>query len=165
MEHDNNRSSAFTAEQLAMLNTILSQGIKEAMQAIAPVLRDVALTPDKIRLMEEERRKLTPEQQQAADRSKRERERDREQMMADAQRAQAIKDSCPHQDDKGMEALCLVHNYPDRQPRGICPKCHSIIEPKHWEIDAPDPQTGKTRPVLKDASPNYHRVLAIAARS
>jgi len=93
-------------------------------------------------------------------REKREREKSRRDFH-EAQRVTALQQkNCAHQHKDGQNALNLSHNFPDGQPRGICPLCFLFIQPTHWEYLAPDPVTGAERPQLVPEHPLYHLVRA-----
>lgn len=161
MEHDNNRSAAPTPEQLAMMNSAASAAVKEALasimkEVVAPLLKEVALTPEKIAAL-----KAPYVDQKAADREKRESQQTREQEAENIRNRQAMQANCLHTDKNGKTSICLIHNYPDRMARGICPLCHDLIEPRHWEISAPDPKTGKTSAKIVPAHKNYPTVLQL----
>lgn len=136
MSHDAeslNRSSALSPEIMATINASTSAAVKEAVSAVfaslAPMLKDMAITPEKIReankpyvdpakiareLRESLKSKADEEEQRRLDRARR--------------------DACTHLDKNGRTAICLIHNYPDHQPRGICPICQDLIHPKEWRI-------------------------------
>jgi hypothetical protein len=59
----------------------------------------------------------------------------------------------------------LIHNYPDHQPRGICPHCHDIINPREWAIGAPDPITGETKAYIRPAHKDYNIVAQLSMRN
>lgn len=46
--------------------------------------------------------------------------------------------ACPHQDSKGRWVFNIVHNFPDSLPRGLCPLCVSLIQPRHEESGGPN---------------------------
>lgn len=49
-----------------------------------------------------------------------------------------IKSRCSHLDANGHWALNVVHNFPDRMPRGLCIRCTIVIHPTHFESGGPD---------------------------
>jgi hypothetical protein len=46
----------------------------------------------------------------------------------------ALQEHCTHKDRHGRWLIATVHNHPDQQTRGFCPKCRILIEPEHTEI-------------------------------
>jgi hypothetical protein len=168
MAEELNRSSALSPDQMALVNGMISAAVKEAVGGVfgqlGPILKDLALTPEKIQAMEDARRAPTKEQEDFKKRMEREKREFSEQDAETRAKIRAMQDSCPHRDENDKEAICLVHNYPDRQVRGICPICWSLIEPRHWAIEAPDPKTGKTKPILIPAHRDYARVLLKQSR-
>lgn len=161
MEHDNNRSASFTPEQLAMINSHTSTLIRETMAAmikdvVAPLLKETALTPEKLAAL-----KAPYIDENLAAREKRESAQTREQEAENIKQRALMHANCLHTDKNGKTAICLIHNYPDRQPRGICPLCQDIIHPREWVIGAPDPKTGKTIPFLRAEHKNYNIVRQI----
>jgi hypothetical protein len=124
------------------------------------MLKDMALTTEKIR--EANKPYVNPD---VVARNKRETEKSK----ADEKELRAMdaarKAACPHMDQNQRSSIRLIHNYPDRQPRGICPICHDIIFPRHWEILAPDAENPKGKAVLVDAHPHYRTVELLEAQS
>jgi len=167
-DNELNRSSAFSPEQMALVNGLVSSAVKEAVGGVfaqlGPVLKDLALTPEKIQAMEDARRAPTAAQEAFAARMKREKKDFSAQDAETRAKIRLIQSSCPHRDENDKESICLVHNYPDRQVRGICPICHSLIEPKHWAYEAPD-KDGHAKAVLVDPHPDYKRVLLKQSRA
>jgi hypothetical protein len=161
VEHDSNRSAALTPEQLALINTTTSALVKETMatmlrDVIGPILREVALTPEKLQAL-----KAPYINESALAREKRESKQTREQELENIKTRQQMQANCLHMDKQGKSAICLIHNYPDRQARGICPLCNDIIHPREWVIGAPDPNTGVTKPFLRPAHKDYKTVLSL----
>jgi hypothetical protein len=103
--------------------------IKEVFTGFAPILKDIALTPDKIR--EATKPYVDPA---AIARELREREISRQQFNEARKITKAMQEACPHKDKNEKWAINLQHNFPDHQPRGICPHCNYCIEPAHWVI-------------------------------
>jgi hypothetical protein len=67
---------------------------------------------------------------------------ERQKSLADQTEAENHKrrrlESCPHQDNTKRWAFNLVHNFPDNLPRGMCPLCTTIIEPRHYACGGPN---------------------------
>lgn len=159
-----NRSSAPSPEQMAENTAQTSAAVKEAVQAsvaavfasLGPMLEKLALTPEKIQEL-----KAPFIDPAKAAREKREAQMNREQIEEMRKQDEWRKAHCEHLDKNGNDSIGITHNYPDRQPRGVCVLCHDIIHPKEWRIGSPDPQTGKSRPYMVDAHKDYSRVLRI----
>jgi hypothetical protein len=158
MEHDNNRSSAMTPETLAVVNSAVASAVGEIMKGLLPTFQAMALTPEKIAALRE-----PPVDPKARARLLRE---ERENLNSKEQEAetQAIikfqKDHCTHKDKNEKDSICLIRNYHDRQPRGVCMLCNDLIHPREWRIGAPDDR-GKTQATIVPAHKDYDRVLRI----
>jgi hypothetical protein len=73
--------------------------------------------------------------------------------------------ACPHIDQSRQEAIRLVHNQFDGQPRGLCMKCGDWISPCHYSIDGPiDAKTGQVAPFVVPEHKDYFRVRALVAQ-
>ena len=163
-EHDNNRSSALSPEALAVINSATAKAVSEAVQAVfmnlAPVLKDMAITPEKLReankpytdpkIAARELRESLKSQQDEAEIAK----------MNAARRA-----ACPHLDKNGRAAICLVHNQPDHQPRGVCVVCGDWIHPKEWRIGAADDENPRGRAYLVEPHKDFRIVLQMESMS
>jgi hypothetical protein len=160
------------------VNALISAAVREAVQAavagtfaeLKPFLEGMALTPEKIKAIQTKAK--TPEEIAAALREERENKNSRENDAQSRREKLAMQQRCPHLDDAGNEAIGLLRNYQDRQPRGLCMKCNYLIEPKRWVIGAPYPMDypdpalrGKDHAYVVDADPLYPRVLRLAAKS
>ena len=172
-----NRSSALTPEQLAAQNAAMTAAVREAvasvMVGLLPALKEMAITPEKLReankpyvdpakVLREQRESLKSKADEA------------EQRRLDRSR----RDACLHQDANGRDALCLIHNYPDHQPRAICPICQDVIHPKEWRIASSAEEAIKLTPpglgpvdqpkghaYIALAHRDYRRVMALESRS
>lgn len=158
-----NRSSAPTPEQLANQNAMISAAVTEAVKqvfaSLAPVLKEIALTPEKLRdinkpykdpaAIARELREMTLWKADEAENRRLEKQR---------------QDNCLHQDERGQSSLRIIRNYADRQPRGICMHCHALITPKEWRIGAPDKDNPRGRAYLAEPHKNYQQVIQIASR-
>jgi hypothetical protein len=152
------------SENQAAVNAMVASAVKEAVAAamagMAPILESMALTPDRLSILSG--KDPTAE---AASRARVAREK-KEWGVADAQARKtlaALQATCPHKDGNEHSSIRLMRNYPDRQPRGMCMKCHLLITPRQWVYDAPLPD-GTPQPRLQDAHPLYHLVLEALAR-
>lgn len=122
---------AQTPEQAAQINTAVQAAVESVFKSLAPVLKDMAMTPEKIREANrpyEDPAKVAREARE----SQKSKADEAENRRLDRQR----KDNCPHLDKNGRSSICVVHNHPDHQPRGICVVCHDWIHPKEWRIAA-----------------------------
>jgi hypothetical protein len=151
-------------EAQGSINAMVSAAVREAVasvfQGLTPVLKEMALTPEKIREANkpyEDPLKIARELRETQNSKAQEEEIRR--LTAERQR------NCMHMDKNGKTALCLIHNFPDRQPRGICPLCHDIVHPKMWVIDAPDSKTGKSNARIVEAHRDYRQVLLLESMS
>ena len=149
-----------TPAEQASINAMITAAVKEVFASMAPVLQSIALTPEK--LAEAQRLGRQPDAAVLA-REARERQNMRED-LANAERDKLAKQAaCSHQDANSKWSINLIHNYPDRQTRGVCSHCLKIFQPKHWEIGAPDPQNPRGKPILVDADPQYAIIRQIEA--
>lgn len=162
-EAKDNRSSALTPEQLGAMNEITSAAVNEAVKgvfsALGPLLEKMAITPEKLR----EANRPYEDPAKVA-RQVREMALWRADMDEQREKNQEYKDNCLHQDDNQRSSIRLIRNFPDRQPRGVCVKCHDLIHPKEWRIGPPDAKNPRGKAYLADAHKNYLTVLQLAAR-
>jgi hypothetical protein len=157
-------TSLLNPEAQAFVSASISAAIKEAVSGVfaslGPILKDLAMTPEKIRAAN------TPYVDPAkVARDKRETEKSKQDEKELRAMDAARKAACPHLDQNQRSSIRLIHNYPDRQPRGICPICHDLITPREWRIEAPDAANPKGRAVLTPAHKNYDTVLLLESQS
>lgn len=163
-QHDNNRSSALSPEALGAINTAASKAITEAvtaavtavMMSLKPSFESMALTPDKLReAMKpyEDPRKLARELRESL--------KSKEDEAEIAKMTARRKAMCPHVDKNGRPAICLVHNFPDHQARGVCVVCSDWIHPKEWRIGAPDEKNPRGKAYLVEPHKDYGRVIQL----
>jgi len=159
-EHDANRSSALSPEALAMINTATAQAVQAAVKSVfenlGPVLKDMAITPEKLREANkpyEDPAKIAREMRESLKSKADEAEI---QKMNNARKA-----ACPHLDKNGRSAICLVHNQPDHQARGVCVVCGDWIHPKEWRIGVPDEKNPRGRAYLVEPHKDYRIVLQL----
>lgn len=149
-----------TPAEQASINAMITQAVREVFASMAPVLQSIALTPEK--LAEAQRLGRQPDAAVLA-REARERQNMRED-LANAERDKLAKQAaCSHQDANSKWSISLVHNYPDRQTRGVCHHCLKVFEPRRWTIGAPDEKNPRGCPKLVDADPQYHIIRQIEA--
>ena len=164
MPTQDNRSSAPSPEQLGQENERIAAAVKEAVTAaisgLLPMFEKMALTPEK--LNELKKPFVDPE---AKLRELRERLLWREDEEGNRKRLQDMQDHCPHLDDNGRSSIQLMHNWPDRQPRGLCIKCMALIFPKEWRISAPEPGHPRGKAYLVEPHPLYNIVMQLQSRN
>lgn len=142
----------------ALVNERLSATVKEIFAGLGPILQSIALTPEKIAEAEKLRRAPDPE---LVARNERERRLAHQQIEEARRHNEERQASCTHLDANGHTACSLIHNYPDRQPRIVCPICHSLMNPREWRIDAPDAENPHGKAVLVAEHPMYRQMLAL----
>lgn len=179
------RTTSFSPEQSGVMNDAIRKMVQEAVGAsvsaavtqvfaqLAPVLKDMALTPEKINEMKKPYIDPTWEA-----RKKRETAEWKRQIDASQAEDRARKNACFHKDKNGRTSICLVHNHPDRQPRGVCVICSDWIHPAEWRIASSEEEAlrlaggnqkrvraeyvgGPRRAYLVDAHKNYDQVLGL----
>jgi hypothetical protein len=159
----NNRSSAPTPESLgahtAQSAALVNETIAAVFAHLGPMLEKMAITPEKLR----EANKPYVDPAKIA-RDLRETQIWRADMEDQRKQTQAYQDQCLHQDDNQRSAIRPIRNFPDRQPRGICMKCHALIHPKQWVIGSPDEKNPRGRAYLQDAHKDYLQVLQVVAK-
>jgi hypothetical protein len=149
-ETETNRSSALSPEMLAVINASISSAVKEVFAALKPQLEAMALTPEKLRQANE--KPIDPKERARVLREERESAKSKADEEETRKLTRQRQDACLHQDANGRSAICLVHNFLDHQPRGICPKCNDLIHPKEWRIAASEEQAHKLTPPNSPAS-------------
>lgn len=136
--------------------------IKEVFSGFAPVLEKIALTPEKLREANK-----PYEDPAAIARELRERQQLREQENERLRNDKARQEACPHKDKNEKWAINLQHNYPDHQPRGLCPLCGICIEPAHWVIPGAgfDGGNGLGKPYIVPEDKLYHIVRYLESQA
>ena len=163
MGETNEKNTALSHEQQAYINSSISAAVREALTALGPILQSVAVTPEKMLEMERLRREPSDAEKKAKLREARERALMKEDLEEAARNTELKQKNCPkgHRDENNRYAIALIHNYPDRQPRGVCTHCHLLIEPTHWEIGAPDEKNPRGKAYLVKAHPLYYIVAEL----
>ncbi|HXA78724.1 MAG TPA: hypothetical protein VNV41_16435 [Candidatus Acidoferrales bacterium] len=150
-------ATTLSPELMAAMNAQTSAAVAEAVKGIfaglAPVLKDLQMTPEKLAALKAPYVDPAVVARELRETANSKAQEDEIRKMTKARQA-----SCLHIDKNGKTAICLIHNFPDRQPRGICPLCHDIIHPRQWVIDAPDPKTGKAQSHIEPAHKDYRTV-------
>lgn len=163
-ESHENRSSAFSTEQLAAITKMTSDAVRETvstlMAGLVPAFKDMALTPEKLRAA------TAPHIDPALTaRQKREMKIWKQDEEQNLKTERARKDNCVHMDERGQSSIRLIRNFPDRQARGICMLCHDLITPKEWRIGPPDEMNPRGVPYYAAPHKDYATVVHILSRS
>jgi hypothetical protein len=158
-----NRSSAPTPEQLGAMNVAIAAAVREAVSGVfaqlGPVLKDMAITPEKLR----EANKPYQDPAKIA-RELREGLRTKAEEAEMRRLERERKDNCMHIDANGRSTIQLVHNYPDRQTRGICAHCQDYIHPKEWRIGPPTPEEPRGHAYMVEPHKNYSSVKILESQ-
>lgn len=171
-QHQQNRSSAPSPEDLGVqtvnaaadVKNLVAAAVKEAVagvfEQLGPLLQSMAVTPEKLReankpykdpaVIARELREMLIWKEDEAEARRQTEER---------------QNACPHIDDNGRSSIQLVHNFPDRQPRGVCARCHAYIHPREWRIGAPDDKHPRGVPYLVEPHKNYSIVMQLESRN
>jgi hypothetical protein len=131
--------------------------VKELFKEMAPIFKDIALTPEKLR----EANKPYEDPAKIA-RELREQQKWREQETEKTKQMAARQANCSHMDKNMKWAIRLQHNFHDNMPRGICPLCELLIYPAHWDFR---PENGKDKAFIIKEHPLYHIVRQIESMS
>lgn len=162
--HDNNRSSALSAEAIAVINSATAKAVQEAVTAVftslGPVLKDMAITPEKLR----EANRPYEDPAKAA-REARESLKSKQDEAEIARITAERRAMCPHLDKNGRSSINLCHNQPDHQPRGVCVICGDWIFPREWRIGAPDEKNPRGKAYLVEPHKDYKMVIQLESMS
>lgn len=149
-----------TPEMQAYTSQMISEAVRGVFESMGPLLQSIALTPQKLKEAEDLRR--APDAAKVA-RELRERKLMHEEEKENRANLARFQAACPHKYPSGGSAINLIHNYPDRQARGICVLCALFLQPRRWEILAPDADNPRGRAVIVDAHPQYDLVRQVQA--
>jgi len=155
---------AQTAMAAADVKGLVAAAVKEAVAGVfsqlGPLLESMAITPEKLReankpykdpaVIARELREMLIWKEDEAEARRQTEER---------------QNACPHIDNNGRSSVQLVHNFPDRQPRGICAKCHAYIHPREWRIGAPDAKHPRGVPFLVEPHRHYQIVMQLESQN
>lgn len=168
--------SLITPEAQSYLNQAIAASVKEAVAAVfaglAPTLQSMALTPaalgEAIKIANTHQ--PTPAEIAKIKREERESLQSREQDREMREQIAARKANCPHADKNGKTSICITHNFPDHQPRGICPLCGDWIHPREWRIaatveEAAKHHTHQGKAYVCEEHKNYRTVAALESFS
>lgn len=151
-------ASTLTPEMQATINASISQAVAEVFKNMGPMLERISLTPEK--LAEAEKLRRAPDPALVA-REARERALMREDLEKARRDTEIMQKNCTHKDNNMRWSISLVHNYPDRQSRGICTHCFKYFQPTHWEIGPPDVENPRGKAFLVKEDPMYHIIREI----
>jgi hypothetical protein len=143
----------------AAMNQNTAEMVRELFSQLAPLLKDISLSPEKLALMEQLRRAPTEDQEKAAARSKREKTLMIQEQTENAKNLANRQAGCLHRYKTGALSLGIVRNFPDRQPRGTCMMCGIWIHPREWRIGAPTEEHPRGREYIVDAHPQFNLVI------
>lgn len=135
---------------------ILAAAVTAAMTAIAPVLKEIALTPDKIRELK------APYKDPALEaREKRESAKEAADTRRNIDERKQRQEQCPHGhgsfDGSGYkEAITIEYDFWNR-PQGRCNMCEKLIQPAHWDFYG----NGEKYMIPEDRE--YQRVIRLAS--
>lgn len=147
-----------TPDAQAAMNALISAAVASAIGALAPVIKEIGFSPEKMAEYERIRTQPTNKEILAQLRDKRERRLQQEDEIAARATRAASQKNCPHQYPTGSSAIHLTHNYPDRQTRGTCALCMLPIHPREWRIGAPDNENPRGVPYVEPEHPLYYLV-------
>jgi len=148
-----------TPEAQAYTNQLVTNAVKEIFAQMAPLLQSIALTPEKLAEAEKLRRAPTAEELAKKAREKREKKLMMEEAAENRANQERHQAACTHRDENERWAVQVVHNFPDRQPRFLCPKCQSFFEPRRWVVGAPDAENPRGRAYIADEHPQYQMLM------
>jgi len=143
------------AEATGLTRDDVKSMIKDIFAEFAPVFKDLAVTPEKLR--EANRPYVAPE---VIARQQREQADWRAQEEQNQKTREQLQKNCTHKDEQGRWAIRLQHNFHDLAPRGVCPHCLINIWPAHFDHR---PIKGKDTAVLVKEHPLYHIVRELEA--
>ncbi len=145
-----------SAAAQAHMNTNTAEMVRELFAQLAPLLKDISLSPEKLALMEQLRRAPTEDQEKAAARNKRERKLMQDEQTENAKNLAISQSICLHRYKTGALAINLVHNTFDGRPRGVCVLCSVWIHGKEWRVSNPTPEHPRGELYVADAHPLVH---------
>jgi hypothetical protein len=147
-----------TPASVGTVNDVVREAVRSLFAEFAPILKDLALSPEKIKLMEDLRRAPTPEQEAFKARMKREKLATIAEQQQNARNLAAAQAACKHKHKTGASAIQVVMNQLDQRPRGICAKCQIWLHPAEWRVAAPT-AANPSGEYIHPAHPLFHLVL------
>lgn len=154
-------AALLTPEAQAYTSQMIKDAITSVFEQLGPVLKDMALTPEKIAEMERIRRAPTESEAAALARNEREKKLMISEMEENAKNKERLQAGCLHRYPTGQLAIQLVRNFPDRQVRGLCNFCQVWLHPREWRIESPDANHPRGREVIVEAHPQYFLVKEV----
>jgi hypothetical protein len=123
-----------TPPMIALMNSQIKTVVGEIFEKLIPTLERInAPSP------------LEAEQAETLAAQKARFKREKQDMMLrddETRLALAVKQrNCPHRDGNEKSAISTIHNFPDRQARGICVRCNLMITPKEYRVAPPSVKT------------------------
>jgi hypothetical protein len=152
-------SELLTPSAQSYINANTAAMVRELFTQLAPLLKDISLSPEKLKLMEDLRRAPSEDQEKAAARSKREKALMVAEQNENAKNLANRQAGCNHRYKTGALSLGIVRNYPDRQPRGVCMVCSLWLSPREWKIGPASEEWPRGKEYIADAHPQYSLVL------
>ena len=146
-------------EAQAYTSQLVTNAVKEIFASMGPLLQSIALTPEKLAAAEALRRAPTEDEKAKKLREKREKKLMMDEQAENRANLARHQAACTHRDENERWAVQAVHNFPDRQPRFLCPKCQSFFEPRRWCIAAPDAENPRGRAYIADEHKQYKEVM------
>lgn len=140
--NQNQPNEIITPMAQAAVNAMIASSVREAVASVfaslSPVLKDMALTPEKLTaaLTAVNTHIETPAEVASRLREERESQKSRDDEAENRKQLAARRAACSHRDKNGKTAICITHNFPDHQPRGVCPLCGDWVHPREWRIAA-----------------------------
>ena len=170
MGNDNRNEHSYPAQdpdQAGKLNLMIAAAVQEAVKStIAALAPTLMANSDPARLataLREANRPWVDPLKEARDKRESLKSKQDEEELRKLERAR--RDACTHTDANGRPSICLVHNFPDHQPRGTCVICGDWIFPKEWRYAPPDDKNPKGRPYLVEPHKDYRVVMQLESRS
>jgi hypothetical protein len=145
-----------TPAGMAAMNQNTAEMVREIFAQLAPMLKDISLSPEKLALMEQLRRAPSEDQEKAAARNKRERKLMQDEQNENARNLALSQANCLHKYKTGGTAINLVHNTFDGRPRGVCVLCGVWIHGKEWRVSNPTVENPRGELYVADAHPLVH---------
>ena len=152
-------SELLTPAAMAATNAASAAMVRELFAQLAPLLKDISLSPVKLRMMEDLRRQPTTDQALLAARNAREKKLMIAEQQENAKNLAMQQEACRHRYKTGQLSVNIVRNFFDRQPRGTCVLCGLWIHPREWRIGAPNEEFPRGKEFIVDAHPQYSLVL------
>jgi hypothetical protein len=154
-------NAALTPEMLAYINETTAATIKQVLAGMMPMISQLAMTPEKIALAEEIRRKPTAEQEAVKNREKRERKLMQQEAAENEANKKALQSACSHRYVTGQVSCSICRNFPDRQPRFLCHLCATWFTPREWRIGAPDAENPRGKAFVAEAHRQYAEIAGL----